>query len=50
MLQIGATEWPIAWVWLSSAFFLIGGGPKVATTLLTTIVADVVPAESRYVP
>ncbi|GIZ42872.1 hypothetical protein CKM354_000612200 [Cercospora kikuchii] len=44
---IGATDWPTQWVWLSPAFYLLGGGPIVASNLLTTIVADVVPPESR---
>ncbi|KAF5542234.1 hypothetical protein FMEXI_7569 [Fusarium mexicanum] len=34
-------------LWLSSLFFIIGGGPTTGTTLLTTVVADVVPAEVR---
>jgi hypothetical protein len=49
LLQVGATDWSSQWVWASSSFFLIGGGPTVGTTLLTTMVADVVPAEQRLV-
>ncbi|KAJ9498436.1 hypothetical protein H2202_006123 [Exophiala xenobiotica] len=43
----GALHLPLPYVWLSSLFFLLGGGPTVGTTLITTVVADVVPAESR---
>ncbi|PIB02974.1 hypothetical protein CB0940_11993 [Cercospora beticola] len=47
LFVVGATNWPTQWVWLSPAFYLCGGGPIVVSNLLTTIVADVVPAESR---
>ncbi|KAM3463786.1 hypothetical protein NHJ6243_002973 [Beauveria neobassiana] len=41
---IGVLDLPLRFTWFSSLFFLIGGGPTVATTILTTMVADVVPA------
>jgi hypothetical protein len=47
--QIGIMHVSLNYVWLSSLFFLVGGGPTVATTLITTVVADVVPPESRFV-
>jgi hypothetical protein len=47
--QVGVLHLPLQYVWLSSLFFLVGGGPTIATTLVTTIVADVVPPEIRYV-
>lgn len=46
--QVGATYWPLECIWISTAFFLVGGGPTVSTMLLTTIVADVVPVDKRY--
>ncbi|KAF4343720.1 major facilitator superfamily transporter [Fusarium beomiforme] len=45
--QVGVLHLPLNAVWLSSLFFIIGGGPTTGTTLLTTVVADVVPAEVR---
>jgi hypothetical protein len=45
--KIGVLHLPLNAVWLSSIFFIIGGGPTTGTTLLTTVVADVVPAEVR---
>jgi hypothetical protein len=45
--QIGILHLPLQFVWLSSLFFLIGGGPVVGTTMITTIVADVAPPEKR---
>jgi hypothetical protein len=47
--KVGALHAPLQFVWLSSLFFVIGGGPTTGTTLITTIVADVVPPEIRYV-
>ncbi|KAF4957186.1 hypothetical protein FGADI_3251 [Fusarium gaditjirri] len=44
---VGVLHLPLSAVWLSSLFFFIGGGPTTGTTLLTTVVADVVPAEVR---
>ncbi|KAL5623553.1 hypothetical protein FOBRF1_002803 [Fusarium oxysporum] len=44
---VGTLHLPLNAVWLSSLFFIIGGGPTTGTTLLTTVVADVVPAEVR---
>ncbi|KAI1013060.1 hypothetical protein LB503_001472 [Fusarium chuoi] len=44
---VGVLHLPLNAVWLSSLFFVIGGGPTTGTTLLTTVVADVVPAEVR---
>jgi len=37
----------LEFVWFSSLFHLIGGGPVMAITLMTTIVADVAPADKR---
>ncbi|KAK5305742.1 hypothetical protein LTR99_003286 [Exophiala xenobiotica] len=47
LFATGALHLPLHYVWLSSLFFLLGGGPTVGTTLITTVVADVVPPESR---
>jgi hypothetical protein len=47
--QVGVLHLPLNAVWFSSLFFIIGGGPTTGTTLLTTIVADVVPPEIRFV-
>jgi MFS family permease len=47
-IQVGVLDLPLKFAWLSSLFFLVGGGPTVATTLATTIVADVVPTHLRY--
>ncbi|KAM0334564.1 hypothetical protein ACHAPQ_005102 [Fusarium lateritium] len=44
---VGVLHLPLKAVWLSSLFFIIGGGPTTGTTLLTTVVADVVPSEIR---
>ncbi|PQK10137.1 hypothetical protein BB8028_0002g04610 [Beauveria bassiana] len=44
---IGVLGLPLRFTWFSSLFFLIGGGPTVATTMLTTMVADVVPTNLR---
>ncbi|KAF9771958.1 hypothetical protein IL306_010370 [Fusarium sp. DS 682] len=44
---VGVLHLPLNAVWLSSLFFIIGGGPTTGTTLLTTVVADVVSAEVR---
>ncbi|KAH9900452.1 major facilitator superfamily domain-containing protein [Xylariomycetidae sp. FL2044] len=46
-LVVGAFHLPVQYTWLSSGFFLLGGGPTTGTTLLTTMVADVVPPELR---
>ncbi|KAH7016374.1 uncharacterized protein B0I36DRAFT_396705 [Microdochium trichocladiopsis] len=46
-ILVGVVEAPTGLVCLSSLFFLLGGGPTTGTTLLTTIVADVVPSELR---
>ena len=40
---------PLQYVWTSSLFFLIGGGPTTITTMINTIIADVVPRELRCV-
>lgn len=45
--KVGVLHLTLNAVWLSSLFFIIGGGPTTGTTLLTTVVADVVPAEVR---
>ena len=34
-------------VWLSSAFYVVGGGPVVANSLFYALLADVVPESSR---
>ncbi|KAI0124981.1 major facilitator superfamily domain-containing protein [Xylariales sp. AK1849] len=47
LFLVGVLHLPLQYVWLSSLCFLIGGGPTTGTTLLTTIVADVVPPELR---
>lgn len=47
--QVGVLHSPLNYVWLSSLFFLVGGGPTTGTTLITTVVADVVPPELRFV-
>lgn len=39
---------PLQLTWFSSAFFVIGGGPIVATAIAITMVSDVVPPEKRY--
>ncbi|KAH8698674.1 P-loop containing nucleoside triphosphate hydrolase protein [Talaromyces proteolyticus] len=44
---VGVLYLPLKYVWLSPLFFLVGGGPTMGTTLITTIVADVVPPEFR---
>ncbi|KAI8938149.1 hypothetical protein NX059_005815 [Plenodomus lindquistii] len=38
---------PLQWTWLSSAFFLIGGGPIVAMAIGITMLSDIVPPEKR---
>ena len=47
-IQVGILDLPLNFAWLSSLFFLVGDGPTVATTMATTIVADVVPTHLRY--
>ncbi|KAI1304371.1 major facilitator superfamily domain-containing protein [Xylaria venustula] len=44
---IGVLHLPLQGVWFSSLFLLIGGGSAIATTMVTTIVADVVPPKLR---
>ncbi|KAI1148904.1 major facilitator superfamily domain-containing protein [Nemania diffusa] len=44
---IGVLHLPLQYVWLSSLFLVIGGGSAIATTMVTTIVADVVPPKLR---
>ncbi|KAG9240674.1 major facilitator superfamily domain-containing protein [Calycina marina] len=44
---VGVLQLPLEYVWLSSLFSLVGGGGATGTTLLTTMVADVVPPEFR---
>ena len=34
-------------IWLSSAFYVVGGGPVVANSLIYVLMADVVPESSR---
>lgn len=46
-LQVGVTNLPLQYVWMSSLFALLGGGGTVATALLLTMVADVTPADKR---
>ncbi|KAF2107682.1 major facilitator superfamily domain-containing protein [Lophiotrema nucula] len=38
---------PLQLTWLSSAFYLIGGGPIVAAAIGLTMLSDIVPAEKR---
>ena len=38
---------PLQWTWLSSAFYLIGGGPVVAIAVGMTMFSDVTPPEKR---
>ncbi|TVY88574.1 Efflux pump, partial [Lachnellula willkommii] len=47
LVSTGVLNLPLQYVWLSSLFYLVGGGPTTGTTLLTTMVADVVPPELR---
>ncbi|KAK6072651.1 short-chain dehydrogenase reductase sdr [Seiridium cupressi] len=47
LIIVGVLHWPLQYVWLSSIFHIIGGGSAVGTTMITTIVADVVPSELR---
>ncbi len=44
--QVGVLKLPLPWIWLSSALFILGGGPAFGTTMLTTV-ADVVPPSVR---
>ncbi|KAI1813575.1 major facilitator superfamily domain-containing protein [Poronia punctata] len=44
---IGGLHLPLKYVWLSSLCHLIGGGEVLATLMVTTIVADVVPSKLR---
>ncbi len=46
--QIGVLHLPLQYVWLSSLFPVIGGGGAIATTIVTIIVADIVPPKLRY--
>ncbi|KAK3191539.1 hypothetical protein K4F52_002354 [Lecanicillium sp. MT-2017a] len=45
--SVGVLDLPLEYAWLSSLFYLIGGGPTTGTAILTTVVADVVPAHLR---
>ncbi|KAI3333936.1 hypothetical protein F4824DRAFT_502638 [Ustulina deusta] len=45
---IGVLHLPLQYVWLSSLFPVIGGGGAIATTIVTIIVADIVPPKLRY--
>ncbi|KAH6648823.1 major facilitator superfamily domain-containing protein [Truncatella angustata] len=47
LFALGVLHLSLRSVWASSLFFLICGGPTIATTMLTTIVADVVPSDFR---
>lgn len=48
--HIGVLYLPLNVVWLSSVFFfIIGSSPTTDTTLLPTVIADVVPQEVRFV-
>ncbi|KAI1421270.1 major facilitator superfamily domain-containing protein [Xylaria sp. FL1777] len=47
LLFIGVLHLPLQYVWLSSLFLVIGGGGAIGTTMVTTIVADVVPPNLR---
>jgi hypothetical protein len=38
---------PLQWTWLSSAFFVVGGGPLVAIAIGLTMLTDIVPPEKR---
>ncbi|KAH7409861.1 hypothetical protein DE146DRAFT_604896 [Phaeosphaeria sp. MPI-PUGE-AT-0046c] len=38
---------PLQWTWLSSAFFVIGGGPLVSVALALSMIADIAPPEKR---
>ncbi|KAH7081199.1 hypothetical protein BKA63DRAFT_540380 [Paraphoma chrysanthemicola] len=38
---------PLQLTWFSSAFFLLGGGPIVASAIAITMLADIVPPEKR---
>jgi MFS family permease len=38
---------PLQLTWFSSAFYLIGGGPIVATAIAITMVSDIVPPDKR---
>lgn len=38
---------PLQWTWLSSAFFVIGGGPLVSVALAISMIADIAPPEKR---
>lgn len=40
-------DWPLQWVWLSSAFTIIGGGGTVASAVSMMIISDAVPDETR---
>ncbi|KAH3962365.1 hypothetical protein HBI46_046670 [Parastagonospora nodorum] len=41
------TTLPLQLTWLSSAFFLIGGGPLVAVAVALTMISDIVPPDKR---
>ncbi|KAI0391243.1 major facilitator superfamily domain-containing protein [Xylariaceae sp. FL0594] len=44
---VGVMRLPLRYVWFSSVFLVLGGGSAIATTMVTTIVADVVPPNLR---
>lgn len=41
---------PLQMTWFSSAFFLLGGGPVVASALGITMISDIAPPDKRCVP
>ncbi|TGJ78963.1 hypothetical protein E0Z10_g9802 [Xylaria hypoxylon] len=47
---IGVLHLPLQYVWFSSLFLVIGGGSAIGTTMVTTIVADVVPPKLSIFP
>ncbi|EPE26904.1 MFS general substrate transporter [Glarea lozoyensis ATCC 20868] len=47
LLVAGWWHLPLRWVWVSSIFLMIGGGNVTATTMASTIVADVAPLDMR---
>lgn len=40
---------PLQLTWFSSVFYLLGGGPVVASALGLTMIADIAPPHQRYV-
>lgn len=45
---IGYFRFSLYLTWLSSAFFVIGGGGFTASAVMLAMTADVVPANKRY--